>query len=425
MDTNLKHTLQSVVDKCKLIFQPVTTNGYAELNEYGYVKTSQLPGFVDDIIEGYYNSIDGKFYTTESYTSEIIPEGGKIYVSLDSNKTYRWSSSSYVVISETIALGETSSTAFAGDKGKANSEAITTLQTSILNKLDKTMNLSDVQNRQIAVDNLLNASSNAEKFVYVNSNGNVDFAEKPAAQIQSDWTQSDNTKLDYIKNKPTAPSTQVQADWNQTTSTESDYIKNKPAIKAGQGENSIIEGYGTQAGGNSSHAEGQLTIASGHYSHAEGYGATASGNYSHVEGDSTKASEAYSHAEGFVTTASGVNSHAEGGNTTASGTRAHAEGQYVTAKNRSQHAFGEYNTLDPSTASSDSRGTYVEIVGNGTTSSARSNARTLDWDGNENIAGMLRIGSSTSTGGALLMLYGAQLKISFNNGGSWRTVNVV
>lgn len=187
MDTNLKHTLQSIVDKCKLIFQPVTTNGYAELNEYGYVKTSQLPGFVDDIIEGYYNSIDGKFYTTESYTSEIIPEGGKIYVSLDSNKTYRWSSSSYVVISETIALGETSSTAFAGDKGKANSEAITTLQTSILNKLDKTMNLSDVQNRQIAVDNLLNASSNAEKFVYVNSNGNVDFAELEATQAEWDY----------------------------------------------------------------------------------------------------------------------------------------------------------------------------------------------------------------------------------------------
>jgi hypothetical protein len=200
MDTNLKHTLQSVVDKCKLIFQPVTTNGYAELNEYGYVKTSQLPGFVDDIIEGYYNSIDSKFYTTESYTSEIIPEVGKIYVSLDSNKTYRWSSSSYVVISETIALGETSSTAFAGDKGKANSEAITTLQTSILDKLDKTMNLSDVQNRQIAADNLLNASpSNAEKFLYVNPEGNVDFIERfdITAGVYSNEVSSHGHRYDY------------------------------------------------------------------------------------------------------------------------------------------------------------------------------------------------------------------------------------
>lgn len=50
----------------------------------------------------------------------------------------------------------------------------------------------------------------------------------PAAQIQSDWNQSDNTKKDFIKNKPTIPAAQIQSDWNQSDTTAKDYIKNKP-----------------------------------------------------------------------------------------------------------------------------------------------------------------------------------------------------
>lgn len=52
----------------------------------------------------------------------------------------------------------------------------------------------------------------------------------PAAQIQSDWEQSDNTAKDYIKNKPSIPAAQVQADWNESDNTKADYIKNKPTI---------------------------------------------------------------------------------------------------------------------------------------------------------------------------------------------------
>lgn len=52
----------------------------------------------------------------------------------------------------------------------------------------------------------------------------------PDAQIQSDWNQSDNTKKDYIKNKPTIPAAQIQSDWNQSTTAALDYIKNKPTI---------------------------------------------------------------------------------------------------------------------------------------------------------------------------------------------------
>lgn len=86
----------------------------------GTINAKNLPSFVDDVIEGYYSN--SKFYKTKSsdgvYATEITGESGKIYVNLNDNKTYRWSGSAYVVISETIALGETSTTAYQGDRGK-------------------------------------------------------------------------------------------------------------------------------------------------------------------------------------------------------------------------------------------------------------------------------------------------------------------
>lgn len=101
-----------------------------------------------------------------------------------------------------------------------------------------------------------------------------------------------------------------------------------------------------------------------------------------------------SHAEGQSTTASGDFSHAEGFYTTASGDNSHSEGYETTANHRSQHVFGEYNILDTSNAQSSARGNYVEIVGKGTASNARSNARTLDWSGNEVLAGKLTVGAN-------------------------------
>lgn len=91
-------------------------NGVAELDSNGLIPSNQLPSYVDDVIEGYLN--DNKFYKDAEHTTEITGETGKIYVDLSSNKTYRWSGSGFAVISETIALGETSSTAYRGDRGK-------------------------------------------------------------------------------------------------------------------------------------------------------------------------------------------------------------------------------------------------------------------------------------------------------------------
>ena len=104
--------------------EKAANNGVATLGADGKVPASQLPSFVDDVLEGYLNATDGKFYEESSYTTEIPAEGGKIYVDLATSKTYRWGGSAYAVISDTLALGETQGTAYEGSKGAANAAAI-------------------------------------------------------------------------------------------------------------------------------------------------------------------------------------------------------------------------------------------------------------------------------------------------------------
>lgn len=108
------------------------------------------------------------------------------------------------------------------------------------------------------------------------------------------------------------------------------------------------------------------------------------GEYSINEGMST-ASGDFSHAEG-MSTASGHASHAEGGYTTASGYASHAEGYRTTASGHNQHVQGRYNLQD-------TENKYAHIVGNGT-EDARSNAHTIDWDGNAWFAGKIYIGGT-------------------------------
>ena len=101
--------------------QKGAASGLATLDESGKILSTQLPSYVDDVLEGYLSS--NKFYKTKAsdgnYSNEMAGETGKIYVDLNTNKTYRWSGSAFVVISETLALGETASTAYRGDRGKA------------------------------------------------------------------------------------------------------------------------------------------------------------------------------------------------------------------------------------------------------------------------------------------------------------------
>jgi len=184
------------------------------------------------------------------------------------------------------------------------------------------------------------------------------------------------------------------------------------------GQNSHAEGYSTTASNPNAHAEGGTTTASGVNSHAEGAGTTAGGANSHAEGVGTTAGGASAHAEGGGTTASGVSAHAEGGGTIASGSQAHAEGGGTTASGdyshaeggstiancAYQHVFGLFNAYESASSASDGRGTFVEIVGNGSNDSSRSNARTLDWNGNERLTGTLYVNAnSDGTGGTAVL----------------------
>ena len=91
-------------------------------------------------------------------------------------------------------------------------------------------------------------------------------------------------------------------------------------------------------------------------------------------------------AEGYLNEASGDYAHAEGYFNVASGYASHAQGQSTIAAGRNQQVFGKYNISNSTT--------YVEIVGNGSSDGARSNARTLDWNGNEVLAGKLTVGTA-------------------------------
>ena len=95
-----------------------TASGVAELDANGKVPSSQLPSFVDDVVEAYYDSTTDRFYEEAAFTTVIPPESGKSWVDLASNKSYRWTGSVYVRVDEGVQLGETSDTAYRGDRGK-------------------------------------------------------------------------------------------------------------------------------------------------------------------------------------------------------------------------------------------------------------------------------------------------------------------
>ena len=212
-----------------------------------------------------------------------------------------------------------------------------------------------------------------------------------SGNVQSDWNESDTSDPSYIQNKPTIPDVSTKMDKANPTGTGSFSLNRKANTTIGT--NSVAEGYDTTASGVQSHAEGGGTTASADQAHSEGGGTTASGVCAHAEGSLTTASGGQAHAEGGGTTASGAQSHAEGAGTTASGVQAHAEGTYTIAAGDSQHVSGRYNIED-------NYDRYAEIVGNGT-SYVRSNARTLDWQGNEILAGDLIINGNRSVANAL------------------------
>ena len=264
--------------------------------------------------------------------------------------------------------------------------------------------------------------------------------------IRSPLSFETKARPDYLRS--------LQSDWNEEDMGNSRYIDNKPAIRAGEGENSVVEGqlvksssaaiytlyitgeanaktftYTTEDNfttlqknyifclyntryysvaninvtektisfnsviSNSALSNVEVKIyyqykdALKAYAHSEGQVSAAAGGSSHAEGSITKALGLGSHSEGLLSIAEGQDAHAEGNNTLALGTHTHSEGTGTIATTSAQHTQGRFNIEDINEI-------YAHIVGNGTSSNNRSNAHTLDWNGNGWYAGKLTVGAA-------------------------------
>lgn len=108
-------------------------SGLAELDSTGKVPAAQLPSYVDDVLE----------FSTKAQFPQT-GETGKIYVAKDTNLTYRWTGTQYLEISQSLALGETPSTAYSGDKGKTNRDALNSMPTKITSYLTPTTSTGEL-----------------------------------------------------------------------------------------------------------------------------------------------------------------------------------------------------------------------------------------------------------------------------------------
>ena len=406
-------------------------NGIASLDSSGKVPSSQLPSYVDDVVE----------YATRS-AFPVTGEAGKIYVDLNTNKTYRWGGSEYVAISSDIALGETHSSAYYGDYGKvAYDHAIakgSALVTSALYKITTNSEGHVTAGTEVPV------ATTAETQAVI-SGGTVESTK--LMDLGDGKTLYDDLKTRIGNVDPTSIIDDTAGDGDTDKVWSADKLADGFALKAdaenpvfigsismGRNEftvpglNSVATGDNVEASGTDSHAEGKDTTASGGFSHAEGDGATASGNRSH--------------AEGAGTVASGIGSHAEGQGTVAFGAFAHAQGYYTIASDQNSSSGGALNlptkigNLPQWTAYKDyvqtrdivkyngnayaCKATHIsgsefdatkwilltlaeiqslEIIGNGTSNNARSNARMLDKNGNEYLKGDLYVGCNANSSG--------------------------
>lgn len=108
-------------------------SGLAELDSTGKVPAAQLPSYVDDVLE----------FSTKAQFPQT-GETGKIYVAKDTNLTYRWTGTQYLEISQSLALGEAPSTAYPGDKGKANRDALNSMPTKLTSYLTPTTSTGEL-----------------------------------------------------------------------------------------------------------------------------------------------------------------------------------------------------------------------------------------------------------------------------------------
>lgn len=163
-----------------ILAQKGVANGIATLNSSGQVPSSQLPSYVDDVLE----------YASKS-AFPSTGESGKIYVDKATNLTYRWSGSAYVEISPSLALGETSSTAYRGDRGKIAYDHSQT----------RSGNPHNVTKSEVGLGNV----GNFKAVSTVASQGLTDTEKSNARTNIGAGTSSFSGSYNDLSNKPTIP----------------------------------------------------------------------------------------------------------------------------------------------------------------------------------------------------------------------------
>jgi hypothetical protein len=219
------------------------------------------------------------------------------------------------------------------------------------------------------------------------------------------------------------------------------------------------------------HAQNMYTKATGEGSTSSGYRSEASGTYADAGGQETEASAACSHSQNFKTKATAPAAHAQNNQTEASGENSDATGFKTKSKAKNSHTGGEENTTETTAVNGFTEGykntnraprafiaggqwnsttadandslvhgiaasasaaaqrvggkypkgdpKYAEIVGNGKSSSARSNAYTLDWDGNAWF-----MGSVECNGIIMKSPNGTRFKLSVSDSGELKTTAI-
>ena len=250
-----------------------------------------------------------------------------------------------------------------------------------------------------------NAKKVATNFISADSAGIMVYdGESGQQQPSSPSANTSNVLIDsngmYVRNGSTnlASFTASSAQIGQNSAAHSVVDTNGMRIYASDGSTQIANlGYGEGTAESGTATAPYYTLgtrsssgAIGNYSVVEGgevpktsaqgggwFPIIASGYCANAQNGGTQATGAYSHAEGCVTEANKHSAHAEGRYTVASGNFSHAQNDGAIARGEAQTALGKYNIADT---------TNAVIIGNGTADNARSNALTVDWNGNVNIA---------------------------------------
>ena len=382
-------------------------NGVATLNEQGLIPTSQLPSYVDDVIDCYatYNKADDgtlsniRLYLDQEHQNAISGESGKIYVNIPNSDEvtssayqFRWTGTQFAVVGAPTVIGEVTGTSFDGKRGKdledktnahigniSNPHNVTKAQIGLQN-VDNTSDANKPKSNatQSALDNKQNTLVSGTNIKTLNGesllgSGDIQIQSGGVGKVDPNSDGTGQIFNDYEGNKATG--SYSHAEGSGTTAS---------------GKASHAEGYYSKANGDHSHAEG-TSIANGYCSHSEGNGAQAIGNQSHAEGGCSGGSGYYlrasgdsSHVEGYVSVpynggieASGKGSHAEGFNMFSSchmiaqGDGSHIQNVGTVAKNYGQTSMGCFNEDDeaPKSTSYDASKPAL-IIGNGTESAA-------------------------------------------------------